>query len=203
MDGTARRGRIRSVARSASLVAALALLAFPGVAQAAFSWSGPIDLGSGGGFHYVACPSSKQCTVVQDIGKEATFNPSSPGTPTPVTIDLGNGVFDVACPSTTQCTAVDGHGQEVTFNPISPGTPTPITIDSGTPNVLHGIACPSSSQCTAVDYFNGTELTFNPSSPGTPTPITVDSGGSLTNVACPRERNARPNRRLLLVPTRA
>jgi hypothetical protein len=113
-----------------------------------------------------------------------TFDPSSPGTPTPtpITIDSDSGVFGVACPSITQCTAVDGNGQEVTFDPSSPGTPTPITIDSG---VLHSVACPSSTQCTAVDYYNGWEVTFDPSSPGTPTPITIDSGNYLTSVACP------------------
>ena len=59
-----------------------------------------------------------------------TFDPTSPGTPTPTTIDSTNYLDGVACPSTSQCTAVDGDGQQVTFDPTSPGTPTPTTIDS-------------------------------------------------------------------------
>jgi hypothetical protein len=173
----------RPEARPVALAVALALLVFPGAAQATLSWSGPIELYSGFGSYSLACPSGTQCTAAQDGGKQVTFNPRSPGTPAPATIDAGNGVFALACPSSTQCTAVDAHGQEVTFNPSSPGTPTPAAIDSG--NVLHGVACPSSTQCTAVDYYNGQELTFNPISPGTPAPTTIDSGSFLTSIACP------------------
>jgi alpha-tubulin suppressor-like RCC1 family protein len=150
------------------------------------------------GFYYettdlksVACPSSSQCTAVDQFGREVTFNPISPGTPTSTTIDSGypnefHGFNSVACPSSTQCTAVDDIGQEVTFNPTSPGTPTPTTIDGG--YVLASVACPSSTQCTAVDY-QGHEVTFNPTSPGTPTPTRIGGGSpsefQSESVACP------------------
>ncbi len=91
-----------------------------------------------------------QCTAVDSVGEEVTFDPTS-ATPnsTPHTIDSGRSLFGVACPSMTQCTAVDTNGGEVTFDPTSP-TPnsTPHTIDSG--RSLFGVACPSATQCTAV-----------------------------------------------------
>ncbi len=120
-----------------------------------------------------------QCTAV-DEGREVTFNPNSPGTPTPAGLGIF-GLSAVACPSTSQCTAV-GEGQQVTFNPASPGTPTPTTID-GT-NFVTALACPSVTQCTAVDE-SGHEVTFTPASPGTPTPATIDGTGRLIGVACP------------------
>ena len=35
----------------------------------------------------VACPSTSQCTAVDFGGYEVTFNPNSPGNPTPTKID--------------------------------------------------------------------------------------------------------------------
>ena len=85
----------------------------------------------------VACPSSTQCTAIDNNGQQVTFDPTSPGTPTPTAIDTGHSLAAVACPSSTQCTAVDVTGQQVTFDPANPGTPTPTTIDTG--NALTGV----------------------------------------------------------------
>ena len=88
-------------------------------------------------------------------GRELSFNPASPGSPSPITVDgygalVFQGLKGVACPSVSQCTAVDNRGQQVTFNPAAPGSPMPTTIDvSSCPFVLFGVACPSVSQCTA------------------------------------------------------
>ena len=129
----------------------------------------------------MACPSVSQCTAVDSGGREVTFNPTAPGTPTPTTIDPGgNGLTGVACPSASQCTAVDGVRGQVTFNPTAPGTPTPTPIDS---NGATGVACPSASQCTVIDPGGG-QVTFNPTAPGTPTPTTIDPDGDLRAVAC-------------------
>ncbi len=51
----------------------------------------------------VGCPSASQCTAVDYDGRDVTFNPAAPGTPTQTTI---NSVGDdrltgVACPSTS------------------------------------------------------------------------------------------------------
>ena len=117
----------------------------------------------------VACPSSTQCTAVDEFGGEVTFDPTS-STPnsTVHTVDSGQGLTGVACPSSTQCTAVDEFGGEVTFDPTS-STPnsTVHTVDSG--QGLTGVACPSVSECVAVDDlgngFTGTAVAAAPPAP--------------------------------------
>jgi PASTA domain/Divergent InlB B-repeat domain len=80
-----------------------------------------------------------------------TFNPASPGSPTPVTLaNSGSLLLDaIACPSTNQCTTVGTTGQEVTFNPVSPAGATPSRISGA--GSLWGVACTSVVQCIAVD----------------------------------------------------
>ena len=176
------------LARIVAFTAALLLFAaLPQAASASLSWSGPITLdhNAPSQLQGVACPSISQCTAAADDGQQVTFDPASPGTPTPTTIDGTNGLGGVACPSTSQCTAVDANGQQVTFDPASPGTPTPTTIDGGQRPA--GVACPSTSQCTAVDS-NGQQVTFDPTSPGTPTPTTIDAAPT----TCPGWRARRP-----------
>jgi hypothetical protein len=155
----------------------------------------PVTVGIGSYLNGVACPSTDQCTAISAEGEEVTFNPNSPGTPTPMKIAMGYDLTSVACPSTSQCTAVGSEpyeqyehnneraGQEVTFNPTSPGTPTPVTIGNGM-SIVTGVACPSTSQCTAVDT-EGEEETFNPNSPGTRTLVPIVIGSPLNAIACP------------------
>jgi hypothetical protein len=133
----------------------------------------------------IACPSTSQCTAVDNDGREITFNPSAPGGRTSITVDT-RGLSEVECPSTSQCTAF-GEGREITFNPSAPGTPTPTTIFPHTGQDVTGAACPSTGQCTAVDDV-GLEVTFDPRAPGTVTPTTIDTGTELTGVACPSIR---------------
>ena len=128
----------------------------------------------------IVCPATSQCTAVDEGGNAATFNPASPGSPTPTAIDSA-GLNSVACPSTSQCTAVDIDGNEVTFDPISPGTPTAMPIDSAG---LNAVVCPSASQCTAVDS-SGDEVTFEPRSPGLPTPSPISTSSAFDAIACP------------------
>ncbi|MDQ6804281.1 MAG: hypothetical protein M3065_04810 [Actinomycetota bacterium] len=134
------------------------------------------------GMFGVACPSATQCTAVDNVGQQVTFNPTAPGTPTPTTIDATNVLNAVACPSPTQCTAVDNGGREVTFSPTAPGTPTPTMIDNS--NRLNGVACPAATQCTAADTV-GQQITFNPTAPGSPTATQIDNSNVLNGVACP------------------
>jgi hypothetical protein len=200
------------LARVVALAAgALLCVALPQAASASLSWSGPITIDPGGGYagHYtllsgVACPSTVECTAVDARGQELTFDPASPGTPTPTTISgsypsgeargenypAGNyGLEAVACPSTSQCTAVEWDyreppyvGRQVTFDPETGLVITaPTTIDDG--GTMKAVACPSTSQCTAVDY-DGNEVTFDPTSPGTPTKATIGTA-ILQGVACP------------------
>ncbi len=74
----------------------LLLVAFAAAASGAYAassfWSRPIALDSSDalgllGYASVACPSIRQCTAVDAIGREVTFNPRSPGHRVPDTID--------------------------------------------------------------------------------------------------------------------
>ena len=135
----------------------------------------------------MACPSTTQCTALDDVGNEVTFDPASPGTATPVTVDSGGTLSGVACPSSTQCTAVNGSvnnvtATEITFNPSSGGVVTSATVDPGA--ILEGVACPSTTQCTALNAYQ-TEDTFNPTSPGTVTSASFSPGGLFSGLACP------------------
>ncbi len=186
----------RRVALGAVAVLCAALLAavvLPAGARAALAWSKPFAVNpntSGLGVLGLACPSTKQCTLVDGQqgpgafhpGVEMTFNPRSPGSPSPVTIDGPGDGFEssVACPSLTQCTTVS-PSDEVTFNPQAPGSPVPVTVDGS--GGMTSVACPTLTQCTAVD-LDGQEVTFNPHAPGAVSKVTVDSG-RLNSVACP------------------
>ena len=178
------RGCVVPVAVRRLLVVLVALCGvacwLPAASLAQLSWSRPAAIDENGqhSLSGVACPSAAQCTAFDFSGQQVTFDPASPGTPTPTALDA-NGLDGVACPSATQCTAVDFSGQQVTFDPASPGTPTPTTIDAS--NFVVGVACPSATQCTAVDN-NGQQVTFDPASPGTPTPTTIDTSLRLAGV---------------------
>src|ERR1700690_4141388 len=67
------------------VIGLLLVLAVPGVARA--TAASTIDAGTPLGD--VACPSVSQCTAIDFAGGQVTFNPSSPGTPTPTEIASG------------------------------------------------------------------------------------------------------------------
>ena len=136
----------------------------------------------------VACPAANQCTAVDWVGQQVTFDPTAPGNPVPTTVSPGGFLNGIACPSASQCTAVGVGGVQVTFNPTAPGNPTPVQIDTAFNHVLNAVACPSTTQCTAVDNF-GFQLTFNPTAPATPaTHTTLAFAESFTAIACPARR---------------
>ena len=105
-----------------ALGAAVAVLAGgTGTAVAGqFAWSSPHNVFPSTSSFAVACPSTTQCTGVDDRGQWWTFNPTSPQAD-PSTISDG-ALSAVACPTTTQCTATGPDGGEVTFNPTGGGT---------------------------------------------------------------------------------
>jgi len=109
----------------------------------------PVPVDSYGSLTGVACPSTSQCTAVDDLGQEVTFDPVAPGSPSSVTIDSGASIAAVTCPSATECTAVDNLGQEVTFSPAAPAGATPDQIPGA--DSLTSISCSSTTQCVAVD----------------------------------------------------
>lgn len=184
-----------------------ACLVWPGVAHAALSWSGPISVDP----HHerlpsVSCPTATQCTAVDTLGYESTFDPN-PGGPSPTSflIDTGDPLQGaqcpsggpgqctldaVACPSASECIAVDLNSLEMTFNPSSPTMANSGEIDEGghgSANILNGLVCPTETQCTTVDNV-GEQLTFNPAHPASATGLQIDPSDSLyglTSVACP------------------
>ena len=113
---------------------------------------------------YVACPSSSQCTAVGAAGEEATFNPTSSGTPNVAKL-AETSWTGLSCPSVGQCTAVSIGGIEETFNPAAPAGGTAVTIN--TEDGLHAVSCPSTTQCTTVGEA-ATWLTFDPMAFSTP-----------------------------------
>ena len=117
-----------------------ALVVFCATAAARdFSWTLPaaVDLTQSQMLFGVACPSATQCTAIDGSGQEVTFDPSAPGTPTPVTVGAGESLNAVACPSATQCTAAATQwgtanqptGYAVTFDPQTPGAPVTVLAD--------------------------------------------------------------------------
>jgi hypothetical protein len=141
----------------------------------------------------VACPSTTQCTAVDSLGNELTYNPLAPASPTKVSIDheFSNGLLGIACPVVTQCTAVSAGTREITFNPQSGAVTTSVAVDPssggnaiGQDSGIQAIVCASASACSAVDG-NGQLLSFDPTAPGHPALIRIDSGSILFAVSCP------------------
>jgi hypothetical protein len=150
------------------LVAACAAMLGPATATAApLQWSAPVALDDDGGsaqLSSIACPSSTQCTALDGIGQETTFNPQAPGAFTIHYLEAGAELSDIACPSAGECVAIDGApggsqiGHEITFDPADPGAPAAHSIDTAQ---LVGLACPGANQCVAIDD-TGNEVSFNP-----------------------------------------
>ena len=67
----------------------------------------------------VACPTATQCIAVDSNGQQVTFNPASPGTPTPTSIDPNSILNAIACVSAEECTAVDQTGHETSARATS------------------------------------------------------------------------------------
>jgi hypothetical protein len=131
----------------------------------------------------LACASTAHCTVVNENGEEATFNPTAPARPSVGQPDAdAPDVQAVACPAADQCTLVDWNGFEVTFNPVAETSVPRFRLAEGVS--LWAIACPSVTQCTAVGD-HGYESTFNPQSPAGASLAKVDSPENMLGLACP------------------
>jgi hypothetical protein len=95
----------------------------------------------------VSCPSTSQCTAVDNAGQQVTFNPTHPNGAAPTSIGDGGSVLNaVSCPSTGLCVAVDADGNAIeddagtwTLEPISGA------------GDLFSVACSSATQCVVAD----------------------------------------------------
>jgi hypothetical protein len=192
--GTSRqRAWLRALAAAPIAIVALAV-APPGAAGAALQFSAPVALDDDGGsaqLSSVSCPTSTQCTALDGIGQETTFNPLAPGGFTVHQVEVGAQLEAIACPSSTECVAIDGAlqgtdvGHELTFDPGNPGSVTPHSIDTAP---LVGLACPATNQCVAIDSA-GSEVSFDPQNLTSPAPtklkLNTSSGAPALNaVAC-------------------
>ena len=180
--------RLRRLSAAARVALATALaLAVPSVAAGRLSWTGPLGMGfhAGQQLSGIACPAVHQCTAVDIYGEQVTFDPSAPGSATPVAVDPGGYLTGLDCPSVSECVAVDLEGRAVVFDPTQAARGHVVLIDPGDPSGLDGIACPSVSECAAISYY-GAEVTFNPEAPGNPRPATLGAGG-FRAIACPAE----------------
>ncbi|HEY1741062.1 MAG TPA: hypothetical protein VGI86_20270, partial [Acidimicrobiia bacterium] len=173
---------------------AIVVLAIAPAGAAALQFSAPVTLDDDGGsaqLSSVSCPVATQCTALDGIGQETTFNPQQPGGFAVHQVEVGAALEAVACPSSTECVAIDGAqqgshvGDELTFDPSSPGPPSPHSVDTAP---LVGLACPAASQCVAIDNA-GSEVSFDPQNLTNPAPTKVklntSSGAPALNaVAC-------------------
>jgi hypothetical protein len=126
----------------------------------------------------VACPSSGQCTAVDNQGQQVTFDPTEPAAAS-TTKFTPDSFGAVACPSSEQCIGV---GEDAAmFNPLR-SVFSGISVDPS--NGLEAVACPSSIQCTATDLL-GQEATFDPSLGSAQAPIAIDAPNWLDGLACP------------------
>jgi hypothetical protein len=185
--GTSRQ---RTWLRALMVATCAAVLAPASAAAAPLGWSAPVTLDDNGGtaqLSSVACPLSTQCSALDGIGQETTFNPRIPGAYAVHQVDVGADLVAIACPSAAECVAIDGSqqgseiGDEIAFDPVSPGTPAAHSIDTAP---LVGLACPATSQCVAIDDA-GNEVSFDPNlAKPAPTNVTLNASAALDAVAC-------------------
>ena len=123
-----------------------------------------VALVGGVSLRWVSCPSTSQCTVVDDRGREVTFDPRTAQPNAPGQVEFPHTSFEaVSCPSLDQCSASEPPGFELTFDPTT-GTANATGVQhfrTGKNDTL--IDCPTANQCTTVGS-DGREATFNPSS---------------------------------------
>jgi hypothetical protein len=134
----------------------------------------------------LACPAGDQCTAVDSLGREVSFDPQTLAATPPVSLDSEqiNPLTDISCPAATSCVAVSEGGRLLDFNPgavATVGVSNAIVL-TGTGG-LTSVACTSPTACTAVDT-NGQAAQFSLSSMSAPTLKRVDSGTALDALAC-------------------
>jgi hypothetical protein len=171
------------------MVAIVAVAAAPVQANAAvgLKWSGSIALHRlhGGQISGLACPSSSQCTAV-DQNEQVTFNPTTRRESTPVKLfpkQSEASISGVACPALTRCTAVR-WGREVTFDPRSTAVMKPATVDRNADQNFGAVACPSATLCVGGDG-SGSEVAFDPATGRPIRPVAAVADIPLDATSCP------------------
>lgn len=123
----------------------------------------------------ISCPSTSQCTAVDQAGTETSFTPGLPEPATFAPLDPTGGLWGLSCSSMSRCVVFDANDRAVSFDPLAPGAPVPMPTPIENSQLHWQVACPSASQCTAVEIdAGGYEVTFDPTGPSSAKPILVD-----------------------------
>jgi hypothetical protein len=175
-----------------AVLAAAAGVALPAPARAAHTWSGPLLTNTAtsneGAFTGFACPSEHQCTAIDNIGQELTFDPATPGDPVPFELTGDEGgdetgpLHGIVCPSVHQCTATINSGTMVTFDPAAPADPAPVEVSAS----VQGPNCPTVTLCVSPAGAQATSVVaFNPQALAPATLHTISAGFPITGLDCP------------------
>jgi hypothetical protein len=183
-------GRAGRRVASSTVAVALIAVAIPLLASATSAqrpvWSAPVAVDRTGvnPLLGLSCPSVNQCTTVDNLGQEVTFDPHSPSHTWRHMVDARGAT--VSCPSTTLCVAgVSGNGARLlAFRPKSGRVIREWRVWQ---HVIDSISCPSTGQCTAVGW--NWETTWNPQTTGSAAIMTSTKvagiDGGLHFVTCP------------------
>jgi len=148
----------------------------------------PLDAGDSlpGNLLSVSCPSDDQCTGVDILGQEVTFDPASPSGAQVASIRATT-VDSVDCLATDDCVGLTRTGKVFTFDPSAahPKASAIQTIDPGAGEPT-AVSCPAFNECVIVDG-EGEAVTFNPAHlKGEHTRrAAVDANVYLAAVSCP------------------
>jgi alpha-galactosidase len=134
----------------------------------------------------VSCPSDDQCTGVDILGQEVTFNPASPSGATVASMRRTT-LDSVDCLATDECVGLTRTGTAFTFDPRAahPKAGAIQAIDPGASEPT-AVSCPAFNECVIVDG-EGREITFNPAhlTGEHVTRALVDADVYLAAVSCP------------------
>jgi actin-like ATPase involved in cell morphogenesis len=127
------------------------------------------------GITQVSCPTDAFCMVVDNNGRDATYEDSSWSQAE--SIDGTNELVGLSCASTAFCVATDNNGNALTYD--IDGWSKPISID-GT-NSINGVSCASATFCMAV-ADQGDAISYHDGTWSSPEDI--DSQQELNAVSC-------------------
>ena len=132
------------------------------------------SIDSGDSLYGVGCSSVTQCTAVDGDGREVTFDPMAPGSPTPTGIPGAKELLGVDCRSASACVAVDETGDGFVGNAPPICQPVQATAaenvaaqvsfscsSAWVPSTYAVVSNPSHGTLSGLDAANGT-VTYTP-----------------------------------------
>jgi hypothetical protein len=146
------------------------------------------DVDPGTGLTSVSCTVSAECTAVDALGHEYTFDPDPRylGNPAGHLMSGSGGFSFIACPAVDQCTGISGT-TEITFDQQLPAPPSTQYFSTAS---ITGFGCPLASECVAVGDNNaGVEqgvTDFNPANAEAASTTPIDNSlGEPSGLSCP------------------